>query len=221
MIPILNVFYSLSEFFQFRKFYFTLIIMKCNIFFNILIFIFFASCSKRIDLLDSNNNSSIQVEKLEDKIKIVFKDSIEREINLIKTEFDEYILKEKKGILITTKSLSLDDSVFMTKETFYKKYDVYDNELRQSVYVNNFNYKINENLYVNQISFSPSPKYCLKIYYDSTSMIKKVYYRFGDNIISVKSKEFTYKKEEYSKFLNFVKKDSLLNLKDDLVFEIE
>lgn len=195
--------------------------MKCNIFFNILIFIFFASCSKRIDLLDSNNNSSIQVEKLEDKIKIVFKDSIEREINLIKTEFDEYILKEKKGILITTKSLSLDDSVFMTKETFYKKYDVYDNELRQSVYVNNFNYKINENLYVNQISFSPSPKYCLKIYYDSTSMIKKVYYRFGDNIISAKSKEFIYKKEEYSKFLNFVKKDSLLNLKDDLVFEIE
>ena len=86
-----------------------------------MIFIFFASCSKRIDLLDSNNNSSIQVEKLDDKIKIVFKDSIEREINLIKTEFDEYILKEKKGILITTKSLSLDDSVFMTKETFYKK----------------------------------------------------------------------------------------------------
>lgn len=195
--------------------------MKCNIFFNILILIFFASCSKRIDLLDSNNNSSIQVEKLDDKIKIVFKDSIEREINLIKTEFDEYILKEKKGILITTKSLSLDDSVFMTKETFYKKYDVYDNELRQSVYVNNFNYKINENLYVSQISFSPSPKYCFKIYYDSTFMIKKVYYRFGDNIISAKSKEFPYRNEEYSKFLNLVNKDSILNLKDDLVFEIE
>ena len=195
--------------------------MKYNIFFNILIFIFFASCSKRIDLLDINNNSSIQVEKLDDKIKIVFKDSIEREINLIKTEFDEYILKENKGILITTKSLSLDDSVFMTKETFYKKYDVYDNELRQSVYVNNFNYKINENLYVSQISFSPSPKYCLKIYYDSTFMIKKVYYRFGDNIISAKSKEFPYRNEEYSKFLNLVNKDSILNLKDDLVFEIE
>lgn len=172
-------------------------------------------------MIDSNNNSSIQVEILDDKIKIVFNDSIEREINLIKTEFDEYILKEKKGILITTKILSLHDSVFMTKETFYKKYVVYDNELRQSVYVNKFNYKIDENLYVSQISFSPSPKYCLKIYYDSTFMIKKVYYRFGDTIINAKSKEFTCINEEYSKFLNLVKKDSLLNLKDDLVFEIE
>ncbi|WKW47345.1 hypothetical protein P3875_04580 [Myroides sp. JBRI-B21084] len=186
----------------------------------LLILLFFISCTKRIDLTNISNNKVVKIEQSKENIKIIFKDSILREIELYRNQRDEYVLDINTNILNTQKALNLKDSIFLTKTEFYKKYNIYDKEMNLNIFVNNFNYRIDDNLYVMQISFSPIPIYCIKIYFDSSFTIRKIFYQNGKEMIVGKHKKFKIRNiKKYGDFLNKVRTDSITELKKNLYLD--
>jgi len=192
-------------------------IKKINYF---LFSLFFISCTKNIDLFDKNDEKVFKIEQSKEIIKISLNDTLFREIELEKSQDEGFILKKRTNFLITQQVLNLKDSLFLTKNEFYKKYNIYDKEMNMNIFVNSFNYKIDKNLYVRQISFSPIPKYCIKIYYDSRFIIKKIYYKFGDEVISGVSNRFKItNRSKYNLFFNNVENDSLIEINKDFYID--
>ncbi|GEM_PF-1870689 len=180
---------------------------------NIIFFTFLISCNKKsICVYDKINNEEAKIVYSKNEIKLEILHNLKGQITLLKKSKSGYIISSQ-NLMVLPKIASIKDSILFSTKEFYDSVLIKDTELNNEIFYSSYNFKISDDLFVRKISFSPSPIYCLKIYYDSNFYIKRIYFKYGDKnmTFNVENKAIS-KDVRYINFLSRVTKDSLFNI---------